>query len=179
LSRELGDRLGVAMALGNLGEAARYQEDHASAYVYQREALDIFREIGHQVNVALTLANLGHGAAARGDHATAEPHYREALQVATAIGATSIVLDSLAGLAGVLAQTGRPARALELLGLVAHHPALLTRDTQPVIESALAHLRAQLTPETVEAGLARGRDRALEDVVTEVLAEPIAVLDTM
>jgi class 3 adenylate cyclase/tetratricopeptide (TPR) repeat protein len=168
LFRESGDRLREAITLANLGETARLQGDCAAAGIAYEEALAIFQEIGQKLNVALTVDNLGHVASALGNDAAAFSRYYEALRITHGIGATPLTLDSLAGLAGVLARTGQPARSLDLLGLVTVHPALLG-DTKPVVTRALADLHARLPAEVVAAGLERGSRLDLETVVTEVL----------
>jgi tetratricopeptide (TPR) repeat protein len=168
LFRESGDRLREAITLANLGETARLQGDYAAAGTAYEEALAIFQEIGQKLNVALTVGNLGHVASALGDDAAAFSRYCEALRITREIGATPLTLDALAGLAGVWAHTGQAARALDLLGLVTAHPALLG-DTKPVVARALADLHARLPAEVVAAGLERGSRLDLETVVTEVL----------
>ena len=81
-----------------------------------------------------------------------------------------IALGVLAGLAGLKVTSGEPERALELLGLVLHHP-LFHPDPQEVADPILAQLRADLPPEVVEAGLERGKNLDYDTVVQELLAE--------
>ena len=168
LFREAGDRLREAIALANLGETSRLREDYDAARDYCSAALGIFREIGQRSNIVVTNLNLGHVASAQGDYGAARASYREALRIATEIGTTPYALDSLAGIALLLARTGQPERTVQLLAVIADHPALLG-DTRPIVEQALVSARSQLAPEAVEAGLACGRSLGLEDVVAELL----------
>ncbi|MBN1955943.1 MAG: tetratricopeptide repeat protein [Anaerolineae bacterium] len=168
LFRETGNRLGEGAALNNLGETVRLQGDYAAAQQYYREALDIFREIDYKSGVAGTTSNLGHTVFAIGDDAAALSWYRESLRIAMDVGAIPTALESLAGMAGVTARQGQPQRALALLGVVLEHPAL-AHETVLIVEQALAELGAQLAPEEVAAGLARGRALQLEAVALEVL----------
>jgi tetratricopeptide (TPR) repeat protein len=173
LCRELGERLGMARALGNLGETVRQQGDYATAQGYYREAMTIAQEIGYQLNVAINLANLGNAAVALDDDTAAARYYREAMHKAIEIGATPYALDDLVGVAGVMARTGhgeRTVRALELLGLTLHHPAIWG-ETRSSIESLLADLQAKLPPDVVEAALQRGRALDLEMTVAEIMKE--------
>ena len=169
LFRESGDRLKEAIALANLGETSRLREDYDAARDYCTAALGIFSEIGQKSNIVVTNLNLGHVACAQADYGAARASYHEALRMAAEIGTTPYTLDSLAGIALLLARTGQPERTTELLGVVADHPALLG-DTRPIVEQALVSARSQLVPEVVEAGLARGRSLVLDDVVAEVLS---------
>ncbi len=83
-----------------------------------------------------------------------------------------LVLDFLAGLANVLAHTGQPEPAIELLGVALYHPALVDETRQGHVAPLLADLGAQFPEAVVEAGLARGRVRELDEVVTELTRLP-------
>jgi predicted ATPase len=161
LCRELGDRRGMARALGNLGETVRQRGDYATAQGYYRKAMTVSQEIGYQLNVAINLANMGNAAVALDDDTAAARYYREAMHKALEIGVIPYALDDLVGLAGVMARAGRAERALELLGLALHHPAIWG-ETRSTIESLLTDLRAKLPPDVVEAGLERGKSLELE-----------------
>ncbi|MBN1887014.1 MAG: tetratricopeptide repeat protein [Thermoflexales bacterium] len=169
LSREAGARRQEAHALNNLGETSRLQGDYAAARQYYQEALDINQEIGDLHGKGSSRSNLGHVAAAMGDYATAVSCYRESMHIMTSIGAIPINLENMAGLAGVLAHTGQPGQAIELIGLVSSHPALRNDTREQFVDPILAKLRAQLSPEEVEAGLKRGKALQLENVVAEIL----------
>lgn len=172
LCRDLGDRRGTAGALANLGEAARLQEDYARARPYFEQALDVFREIGRQRGVIITLTNLGHVTSASNDEVTAAGYYRQALQIAWDIGLIPSVLDATVGLARLLC--GRsPERALELLGLVRHHPALM-EETRLVLDPLLTDLCAQMAPEDASTILERGSCQDLEATVDALLNSAIA-----
>jgi class 3 adenylate cyclase/tetratricopeptide (TPR) repeat protein len=168
--REIGARRDEAIALANLGENSRLQGNYTLARDYYQEALEIDREVGDKVNMTVNIDNLGHTASALGDYPAARASYHEALRIATDTGFIPLVLDSLAGLAGVFARTAQPKRALELLGVVSQHPSLLS-DTGPVIEQALADLRTQLPPEAIAAGLAHAQELKLDTIVAEILAQ--------
>jgi tetratricopeptide (TPR) repeat protein len=169
LFQKVQDRPGESATLVNLGEIARRQGDYAAAWQYYEKALAVDREIGDGLLAAITLGNLGHTALACGDYSAAEGYYREGLQTALSIGAVPDVLDSLSGMAGVLAHTNKQDLALEVLGLVLHHPAL-DDESRPIAAQALAELRTALPTNEIESGLARGAARPLAELVTEILA---------
>ena len=59
LFRELGDRRGIAAALGNLGLAAQFPGDYARARALHADTLALSRELDNKGGVAVTLTNLG------------------------------------------------------------------------------------------------------------------------
>jgi tetratricopeptide (TPR) repeat protein len=170
LCQELGDRSGEAWALNNLGNVADYHKDYATARSRYQQAVDIHRETGSQFGAIVSLGNLGLMATAQGDHAAAVRYHRQALQTAMEIRIIPTALTVLTLLAKSLARDGQPERALELLGLVMHHP-VLTSEGEALLQVALDDLRTQLSPQVVEAGLKRGQAQRLEDVVAEVLSK--------
>src|SRR5205814_5236968 len=68
LSRELGDRHGVAQALFGLGSVAWGQDDYAAAEAYCRESLEIRRGIGDPSEVASSLQGVGWVAKSTGNY---------------------------------------------------------------------------------------------------------------
>jgi tetratricopeptide (TPR) repeat protein len=69
--RELGNRIGIARSLRNLGLVAHHQGDLASAAALHEEALALRRELGDRYGVAQSLSNLGLVAYAQGNLARA------------------------------------------------------------------------------------------------------------
>jgi tetratricopeptide (TPR) repeat protein len=170
LAREAGAQALEARTLNILGENARYQDKYVDAAAYYQEALSIYRTLDNQFGTALISSNLGHVAAALGDVKTAFSHYLRALQISIEIQAMQIVLETLAGLAGLKVAGGEAERALELLGLSLHHPAS-NPEVQQVADSILTKLRAELPVDVVEAGLKKGRSLDFDTVIQELLVE--------
>ena len=170
--RAAGARGAEAPLLNNMAEVVRAMGDQAQAQRYYREAGALSAELGEPLGVAVASVNLGHVAAAQGDDREARAHYREVLQLAREMGDVSLLLDALAGLAGVLERAGQVEQALEVLGLVANHPALAD-DTRQLVEQSLATLRGQCSQEQVATGLARGRDLRLEEVVAGIVMQEL------
>lgn len=168
LFREVGDRRGESAALNNLGETARLQGDFEAARVYYEEGLAIDKEIGSQLGVAISLGNLGHAALAAADYPAAKSYYRESIQTAVEIGAVPVILESLAGLAGVYARQGQTETALEWLGLTGNHPALQS-DARAIVDQFVSSLRERYSPEIVEEGLHRGLSLGFEAVIQSIL----------
>lgn len=168
LCQELGDRQNKAWALLNLGWVAENQEDYITAQHHYQEALDLHRQLGRREGIAMLLSELGRLAVKLDDYNTAVHYFSEWLGIAVDVfGATPGVLYTLTELAKVLIHIGQLEQALALLGLVQHHPTSSSK-TQHIVDQVLADLRLQFSPDVVEAGLARGQGRKLEDIVVEI-----------
>lgn len=168
--REVGDRQGVARALTILGEVARKSGDTGAAKQRYEEATAICRETNTQYLLGCNVTNVAFLAAGAGDGAETRRQVREALAISRATGSVPIALLGIVGVAELAAVTGEHARALELAGLVVNHPASRT-DVRVEVDRILAPLRAALGEERVAAGLARGRELSLDDVVADLLGE--------
>ncbi len=132
----------------------------------------IAREIGSQGIVAIYLGNLGHVASALADYRAAVDYYHESLCLTMEMGYVPLVLEFLAGLANVLAHTGQPEPAIELLGVALYHPTLVDETRQEHVAPLLPDLGAQFPEAVVEAGMAHGRVRELDEVVAELTRLP-------
>jgi predicted ATPase len=101
LSRDRGDKTGIARALGNLGVVASARGDGDQATALLEESLTLAREIGDQLLVATALNDLGIVAHERGDLDRAEPLYQESLALRRQSGSGSEIARTLNNLAGV------------------------------------------------------------------------------
>lgn len=111
LYRELGDTLGEAVALNNLGGVAKRQGDHDRAVDLFRRSLELKREVGDPVGKATTLGNLGNTAAARGDPGEAGEYLRDALAIEREMGDAPGAAGSLTNLGLVAENEGDLDRA--------------------------------------------------------------------
>jgi tetratricopeptide (TPR) repeat protein len=82
----VGDWLGVAGSLANLGSIAGAAGLHAEARQLYQEALSLFKAIGFRWGIAYTLIRLGEAAHLAGDSAGALPPLEEALAICQEIG---------------------------------------------------------------------------------------------
>ena len=85
LTREIGDRKGVANSLGNLANAYASQGDYDKAIDFQQQSLEIRREIGDRYGIASSLFNLGYAYAKIDEHWKARDSYEQAKSVFTEI----------------------------------------------------------------------------------------------
>jgi tetratricopeptide (TPR) repeat protein len=166
--REIGDRMGIAVSLTNLAGVAQVLGEHEEANRLAQESLTIFLELENRRESAYPLGILGCVARDQGDYAGALAYYGQALKRCLETKHTAKAVEVLVDVAGVLAQGKEKARAVELLTLIAHHPA-----TQDQIRcdaaSALANLETDLPPERVASARKRGQGRTLEDVAQEIM----------
>ncbi len=86
LFREVGDKWGQAMSLGNLGFLAYLQADHAQARSLYEESLSIFRQVGDKWLIADALNVLGEVARCQDDYERAAELYEESLSLHRALG---------------------------------------------------------------------------------------------
>ncbi len=81
IQRRIGNRQGIASALGNLGDTARQQGDYAVARAYLEESLTVSRELGDRHGIAVSLLNLGAVAQCQGDNGSAWAYNEESLAI--------------------------------------------------------------------------------------------------
>jgi tetratricopeptide (TPR) repeat protein len=163
---------GIGASLNNLGYYAYLHGEYAEAKELLQESLGIQREIGDQHHLALCLNNLGAVVGALGEYQAARAYYSEALRFALEIWALPLVLETVAGIATLLAasQPGEQEWAAELYAFVLHHPAS-DRPMQDKVQRELDHLASQLSPEALSAAQQRAETSELEMIVAEILAE--------
>jgi tetratricopeptide (TPR) repeat protein/transcriptional regulator with XRE-family HTH domain len=115
-AQHLGDRLGQANALSDLGEVRRMTGDYPAAAQAQEEALSIYRELGERLGQAHALHHLGAVRSVTDDFPAAVGALEEALSIYRELGDGLGQAKALSPLGGVRRLTGDyPAavRALE------------------------------------------------------------------
>jgi predicted ATPase/class 3 adenylate cyclase len=86
LFRAAGDAVGIARALGALGQIARQRGDLAESRRRHQEALEEWRRAGDAVGTAGALLDLGLIRELEGDYARAEPELQESLRLFREVG---------------------------------------------------------------------------------------------
>jgi tetratricopeptide (TPR) repeat protein len=166
LAEKKGDRPVQAMVTNNLGWLAFVQKDYNQAECRQIEAIRLYREIGDHGGLAVAYNALGHIALHMGQLDAALKDYRIGLREATYFYTSPMVLETLAGLAGVWARTGKAVRAAELLGLAMSHPHS-SQDVAQVAPYIRQLLEEVMPPADLEAALQRGSQLDLEQTVKQ------------
>ena len=104
LYREVGDRVGIARSLGQLGRFASYRYEYARAHSLLEESIALLKELGNQWYLGWSLFALANLAAVQGEHVKAQSHYEEALALYRELGDKEIVAIVLTGFASLLHQ---------------------------------------------------------------------------
>ena len=173
-ARGNGDRYGAARCLMLLGEVERHRGVYGAARGLYEEALDLARSVGSAYLAGLLEGNLAYLAAAKGRSREAVRHARSAFEAFEATGSFTVGLPALVALAEVDASRGQVRRALALLGHVLSHPGN-RQDHRVEVERVLARIRREHPRLDVEAGLAAGGRRRLEELARASLEEPATV----
>jgi tetratricopeptide (TPR) repeat protein len=114
--RELGDALGQANALNNLGFQAYFQGNLEAAVGYWRDSMDARDRAGDVVGKATQQNNIGEALCDLGDLAGAEEMFREALSVWRAARYSIGIALATSNLGWVAHRAGRYEEAERLLG---------------------------------------------------------------
>jgi tetratricopeptide (TPR) repeat protein len=135
LWRQLGDRLGQAWALGDLGMVHQETGEYPAAAACLEEALELHRDLGSRHGEIMVLNDLGELAARTSAPQKASEIHREALAKAIELGAPAEEARALAGLgrsqlAGDSAEAARKLReALAIYQRIGAPQARLVQDT--------------------------------------------------
>lgn len=167
-SRSTGYKQRIATRLHELARLEYDEGNYVASEAALTEALVIAKSIGFLFVESLILCQMGHTAAAQGKPDAADS-YRRALEIAAEQGMNGIVVDVVQGAAGLAAQTGDVAQAVEWLALAASHPNG-EWETKQKAEKALAAQGEQLSVAEFSAARERGRAADLEPLVPHVLA---------
>jgi len=114
VSREIGDRRGIAKALNNMGMVAWGQGSYEKEEKLFRESLETNREIGDRRGTAASLDNLGNVAFRQRRYESAEKLHRESFKIYREIGNRKGIAGSLHNLGNVAEHQGRYEEAEEL-----------------------------------------------------------------
>jgi predicted ATPase/class 3 adenylate cyclase len=109
--RQLGNQIGIAQTLDELGYLALNENDCERATTFHKESLALSREPGHQAGIARALAGLGNVARAQNDWSKAASLYSESLVLRRGLGHKGEIVRLLWHLGRVAEYSGDYARA--------------------------------------------------------------------
>jgi DNA-binding CsgD family transcriptional regulator len=180
LSREVGDKMGIAACLRLSGQLALSQGNAAEARSLAGESLALFREIGHRQGTALALRLLARVEANQGNYAAARTLYEESLATAArGMDDKGLIPSCLEGLAGVVAAQDELVWAARLRGAAESLREIMGAPLPPVDRSAyegfVTVARSQLGDETFAALWAEGRTMTPEQALTA--KGPVTILE--
>jgi predicted ATPase/DNA-binding CsgD family transcriptional regulator len=161
---------GIAKCLTHKGEVCRLQGAWAQAAANYQESAALDVQLGNPGGQCVNLANLGWVTLRLGDSEGAEAYFRDSQQLAEQIRYKSLLIDTLAGLAGVAVFSGKTELAARLLGAVeaqkeAYRDALCAADLADY-QACVAAAQAQLDPAAFAGLWAEGRELTLEQAIT-------------
>ncbi len=121
--RELGDKGGIATALGQLGMVAQYVDDFDAAAAYLEEAVPLLRELDNLERLTVTLVALGGLRQLQGDLVAAEAHLADSLHIARDLNDPHHIATALVNLGEVEQLKGETQAAAQHLreSLVVYH----------------------------------------------------------
>jgi tetratricopeptide (TPR) repeat protein len=114
LFRELGDKMGIALSLHELGDVARRHGDYGRAAAWHEESLALLRDLGENNWIGWALVSLGVIAFEQGDQERAAALAEEALALFRALGDNNGIAWALIGVGQVAHQRGDARRATAL-----------------------------------------------------------------
>ena len=136
ISRDLNERRGQSIVLGNLASVLADRGDFAKATEYTSQQLKLARDLGSKNEEGLALKNLGDLHVLGGDFASAERRYEEALVIQREIGARPREGSTLLALADLRLKQRAAVEAAEL----ATRAMAIARETaSPDLEWRAAH----------------------------------------
>jgi predicted ATPase len=175
--RALGDRVGVADALNNLGNALLDFGDRARAAEVLEEALALQREAGDALGLAFVLNTLGYVALRDHELELAGARLDESLGLFRELGDVSRIGDTLEGLAEIAARRGHDRRAATLWGASAALRAESGKQMEPSLsggilrDEALAEVRTRLGECTFAEAWAEGAALGSQDAIALALSQ--------
>jgi serine/threonine protein kinase/predicted ATPase len=171
-SVQAGDIGRIAVGNLNFGDLALIHGRYADAKRYLSESLHGFERVGAcEWGIVLALDSLGYVECQEQHHEASRRYFRQALDKAMAGRLIPYATNVIAGVALLLAKSGDPQHALELLALVQAHPATERHTLTRRVEPLLAELSMQLPAAQFDDALARGRKMDLERVVRRGIFE--------
>jgi tetratricopeptide (TPR) repeat protein len=177
IRQELGDQVGMAASLHNLGNVAGHQGDYALARSLHERSLAIFRELGDRLGIANSLHNLGAVAEHQGDYALARSLHEKSLAIARELGSKETIARSAEGFARVASAHGQMRRALRLAGAAAALREIIRATPSPseqeLLERRLRPARQRLGQDAGAAAWAEGQTMSVEQALAsdDMLAE--------
>jgi predicted ATPase/DNA-binding CsgD family transcriptional regulator len=176
LCRQVGNKWGLAHALGFLGQLTLEQGDVGDACALLTESLQLKQETGNRRSVATSQFHLASALVLQGDIDQARTLFKESLAVAMALGQRGLMASCLQGLALTLTTQAHPLAAARLWGaaetLLQNNATTLPMALRAPVERAQAKGRSQLGAKAFTQALAEGRTMTAEQALAWQQANP-------
>jgi non-specific serine/threonine protein kinase len=169
LFRSLNDVNGTSVALGHLATLGLLLRDYEQAATFSTEALAIGRNRGDRRMTAIALTTLGFALCGMSELDQARTQFTEALALQTTLGDKRITQYNLMGMALIVFTRGHAQYAARLLGAADALREIigtpLPPSQQPLYDSLLRALRAELDEKTFQSVWEAGRSLTLQQAI--------------
>jgi len=113
IEQRRGDRIGIALALGNIGGIHHARGQYSKALETQQRALEINREIGYRPGIAANLVNIGTAYDCLGQQAKALEILQRAVKMMRELGNRGGAATALGNIGVIYSDRGQYSKALE------------------------------------------------------------------
>jgi tetratricopeptide (TPR) repeat protein len=173
LRREVGDKRGVAISLGNLGVTALRQGNYPTAQSWGQQSLEQYQELGDKRGTATSLNELGRVALQLGEHEKAFSLFKESLAIFEEIDnidGSLIFLEGMAELAFYVHKYERAARLLSAVKVARDRACLPLPPVDKIAQgNILSSLQSALGESQFSALWAEGKTLTMEQVIRYAL----------
>jgi tetratricopeptide (TPR) repeat protein len=173
IRRSIGDKLGIAISLNNLGKLTSDQGDYDTAYTLLAQSLDMYHTLKDQHGIARAQCNLAEVLVRKGEVVKATAFYRASLATCWNLNARPDIAVCFEGLARLAVAQDHLERAAHLLGAAATLRETIGMSLSSVDVDAHRHhltiVRTRLNGETFEWAWTRGKTMTMEQAVEYIL----------
>ncbi|MBN1667228.1 MAG: tetratricopeptide repeat protein [Anaerolineales bacterium] len=169
ISRQVGDVFGMFSSINNLGDLAYEMGDYEQAYAYHQQGLEI--QQSRSLEKQFTLKRIADDLMGLGKDQAAWPMYLQAFELAVGCNHLPFATAILLNLARIFVQSQQPVLAVELLAMVAHHPASQEKTRQQA-GALLDELEQQVAEKDFQAANTRGQAAQLEQALALIPKTP-------
>jgi non-specific serine/threonine protein kinase len=175
LFRSLGDINGLSIVSGHLAILALLLNDYDQAAALSTEMLVIGRKRGDNRTTAVGLTTLGFALCGKGELDQATTQFAEALALQATLTDKRVTQYNLMGMALAAFVRGQPERAARLFGAADSLREMigtpLPPSEEPLYDSLVRSVRAELDEATFEAMWTKGRAMTVEQAIKYALKE--------
>ncbi len=168
LSKEVGDKRGIADALVILAYTAFYQGGPDRMRELLDEALELHRAVGDRRGIALGLYGQGWLAIGQGDYVTAHHRHRESLAILLELGHQWFSILCIEGLAFSASQQAHFVLAARLWGIASALREAIGAPIPPLLElmyeRVITNVRSQLGQEAYTLAWTEGRKMQPDEI---------------
>lgn len=165
ITREIGYRHGIGNALDGLGLVAQATSPQEASALFS-ESCAMYRDIQDYQSLSRALTHLGYSSLALGEAIEAQNAFVEVLRLSRKGGYLPYLVDAMAGLATLWANSSNDERALELAYHVLQHPAA-TVETKSRAETLRVTIESRLTPQQLQTVQARAKQQSFNEIIEQ------------